>query len=489
MKKRKKNKLIILQKIKLRAGEKKKLKKRNKRKQVVLPVKIPRTPRKFLRKQGNYGFYNYSIKSGKYTHQKEYYTQIYLPTNLKYIVTAQNSPLNINIIKNEKYNSNGNIDIPENLSIIDYPKESYLMLKKLISALLIENTQSVFLNYKNCKTVELGTQVLLDIILMDFIKFRNICHKIDRNRYQYFPTTIGGLEINQESIQKMIFSVGSPVNLRVQEKEFPDIVRYKLCKHDNENQKDEQKRIEQKVLDTTELADYVIDCLKRINKKLTSEKRDDLCTVIGETLINAEEHSTTKHRFSIGYFKEEHINGNHFGIFQLVIMNFGQTIYEKFKSADCPNQDIVRKMKDLSKRYTKNNWFKEKFEEENLWTLYALQEGVTSVSTDKYKRGNGSIRFIESFFKIKGSEDADNISKMIILSGKTQISFDGRHNIIQKTKPNGEIFKVMTFNQSGNIEEKPDNDYVFCNDNYFPGTMICAKILLNDDDLKQINNL
>ena len=45
----------------------------------------------------------------------------------------------------------------------------------------------------------------------------------------------------------------------------------------------------------------------------------------------------------------------------------------------------------------------------------------------------------------------------------------------------------MTFNNSGNIEDKPDNKYVQCVDNYFPGTFISAQILLNEDDLENNN--
>lgn len=44
----------------------------------------------------------------------------------------------------------------------------------------------------------------------------------------------------------------------------------------------------------------------------------------------------------------------------------------------------------------------------------------------------------------------------------------------------------MTFNKTGNIEDKPDDAYVKYSDCYFPGTFISAKLLLNDDDVKQI---
>lgn len=164
-------------------------------------------------------------------------------------------------------------------------------------------------------------------------------------------------------------------------------------------------------------------------------------------------------------------------------MNFGKTIYEKFKDPNCPNQDIVLKMEKLSDRYTTQKFFRfKKFEEETLWTLYALQEGVSSVASSEYiKRGNGSIRFIESFFNIKGPMADDKLSQMTILSGNTKIVFDGKYQIVSKNI-DGESYQYMTFNKTGNIEDKPDENYVTFVDNYFPGTMIIAKILFNQDD-------
>ncbi|MDD4604606.1 MAG: hypothetical protein PHF97_12500, partial [Bacteroidales bacterium] len=391
------------------------------------------------------------------------------------------SPLCLSNILNEKYKSNGVILIPEKFSILDKPEESYLMLKKLISALFLEGTRRVMLNYENCNYAALSSQILLDIILKDYFQFAKRCHKAYKGSLTLFPSIIGGENINNKNIQKMLFSVGSPAILGINEKSYKDIIKYKLCIHNNEKEMNLERRMAQKEIDTTELADYVISSLARMNKQLTLDKINDLCTVIGEILINAEEHSTTKYRFSIGYFKEEMEEGKHFGVFRLVILNFGDTIYDKFKSEDCPNKDIVQRMKELSKSYTSKSLFsRREFEEENLWTLYALQEGVTSVSYDRFQRGNGSIRFIESFFNLKDPNDQDDMSMLSILSGRTRIIFDGKYKIESKTNNKGTNFKVMTFNDSGDIENKPDSKYVFCTDDYFPGTLISAKILLND---------
>lgn len=419
--------------------------------------------------------------------KKNKYQYQYLPINLQYILYCKDSPFYIGSIKQSRYNTNGNIEIPTHFSILETPKESYDTLRRIISALIIEDNELVTLNYSKCKEVSLSTQIILDIILMDYVKYRKKCLKTFGRASKGYPN-IRAIEINDESLQKMIFSVGSPVNLGIGAMTFDDIIQYRLNVHDNDSIHDSLSRMVQKEIDTTEMIDYVNECLQRMNKRLTPEKLDDLCTVVGEILINAEEHSSTKYRFSMGYFKEENDNGSHYGLFKLVILNFGQTIYEKFKSPNCPNVGIVQKMKALSSQYTKKRFFKPgKLDEESLWTLYALQEGVTSVSTNSYKRGNGSIRFLESFFNIKGSTSADNVSLMTIASGRARIVFNGEYSIIDKANGIGETFKMMTFNSTGNIEDKPDEKYVTHSNFYFPGTLITANILLNDDDIKLIN--
>jgi hypothetical protein len=488
MRNKRKYKVQILQHIRLLASIKQKRRQNphpHRKKQIVEAVQVPRVPRK-LRRYQNSTNSNISTKTNMELQKKSELLQKYLPENLKYITKTEDSPFNLKSIRREKYKTNGTICIPENFSVLDNPDESYPALRQLIAALLLEQNDKVVLDYEKCTNIELSTQVLLDIILMDFVKLQKTCKSINRQKQNLFPL-IGHINLVDKKLQKLIYSVGSPVNLGVQQINFPDTVKYKLRVHNNRIDKDVNKRMAQKELDTTEMADYVIECLSKMHKKLEHKKLDDLCTVIGEVLINAEEHSTTQHRFSIGYFKEENESGNHYGLFRLVILNFGKTIYEKFKSDDCPNQDIVMQMNSLSESYTKKSWFKkEEFEEESLWTLYALQEGVTSISRESYKRGNGSIRFIESFFNIKGSNEVDDISKMSIVSGRTRIVFNGKYCISTTTKSNGEQFKVMTFNDSGNIEDKPDSECVRYSKNYFPGTMISAKILLNDDDIKQI---
>lgn len=407
----------------------------------------------------------------------------WMPTNLAYLLSREQSDFHLSKIVQGIPQNNGVFLVPKNFSLIDYPEDSFRFIQNVLGALLTQKYSEYKIDYSQCTRLDIGAQVFFDILMKDILKFFNRCRRYKKT----FPrvTNIQGTGSKDINVDKLLYSVGSPVIHSNKSRKYHDIVPYELCIHDREVNGDPVKIREQKDLDTTKLVDYVLECLKRLGRTLTTDKLDDLSTVIGEIIINAEEHSTTKHRFSIGYFHEITEEGKHYGVFRLAILNFGKTIYEKFKDPNCPNKEVVSKMKSLSDQYTKRKYFVYKaFEEESLWTLYALQDGVTSIAPERYKkRGNGSIQFIESFFNIKGNKkDDDDFSIMAILSGNTKILFDGTYNISKGLVIN-EPYKFMTFNESGKIEDKPDSKFVKYVDNYFPGTIISAKIMFNEDDL------
>ncbi len=379
-------------------------------------------------------------------------------------------------IRAEADSYNSTIVIPNSFSIIENPKNTYAAIRKVIASCLFHKSNDVIIDYTQCKSFTIEAQILLDLILKDILKLYRLFKEANKiKKVKYSDKNICDRSINESNIRKMLFSVGSQAIHAKNQKVFPDVIPYNLCIHSAINNSNYQS--EQKEKDTTLLYNYVEKCLQRMNKTITPDMKDNLCTVIGEILINAEEHSSTRCRYSIGYFEEQTINTHHIGVFQLVIMNMGKTIYEKFHDDDCPNKDIVSKMKLLSSKYTSKSLFHSSFDEETLWTLYSLQDGVTSVSRQKESgRGNGSCRFIESFLNLRSNTPYGEMSKMTLQSGKTSIIFDGKYGIRDRIV-NGETYKVMTFNKSGTFEDKPDAKYVKKTDFFFPGTFIQAKII------------
>jgi hypothetical protein len=406
-----------------------------------------------------------------------------LSDNLKFISECQKTEiLEPDYMNKEGFKNEKTILVPDIFSLVERPNETFDFIKNVINTIYHNKVKWLYFDYKKCTDIHIGAQVLLDILLRDIFQYsRKLSLK---HPHLSLLTKVQYINANNENILKLLHSVGSLAIMGNQKIEFPDIIPYHLCEFKNSPSTDILVKIERKEKDVTKMVDYIVDSLKRMGKELNPSSIDDLSIIIGEILINAEEHSSIKHRFSIGYFQEFLKGDDKFGIFNLAILNFGETIYDKFKSPKCGRPDIVEEMTDLSNQYKNRKLFNKNLGEETLWTLYALQEEVTSVSIAKNrKRGNGSIRFIESFFNIKGQRrESDKISRLALLSGNASIVFDGKYGILKKQK-NGDKFSVMTFNKSGNISDKPDTKYVKFVPNYFPGTIITAQILINRDDI------
>lgn len=371
-------------------------------------------------------------------------------------------------------------EVPKYFSIMEDSYESTtIFLRKLFNALYFQSFDEIFIDYKNCKTIDVCASMCMDIILADFIDYFNKCTK---GHHNIKVNTVKPINFEKYDVKKILFSIGAYRNIKGINLTFENAIPFPIII----GNKDNPKLAEKREVDITKTVDYIISCLGKLNKRLTGTAETNFYKVIGEVIQNAEEHSNTKMRYLIGHFEENKNGDTEFGVFNLSILNFGNTYYETFKFAEAPNTKIVEQMKLLSKKYTQNKLFKKKkFEEETLWTLYALQDGVTRIRD--WNRGNGAIRFIESFIDLKGDSD-DDISKMVITSGHTRIIFDGKYKITkQKRGKDEKEFKMMTFNNSGNIEELPDDKYVKYENNYFPGTIISVKLKLDYENTENIS--
>jgi hypothetical protein len=369
----------------------------------------------------------------------------------------------------------GHLFVPETFSLLDNEKESFRFLSDIFYILCNQTAQEVTIDFYKCEKIDPDASACLDLIVKDFINYFEACRK---RGVPAHVIKIRAENYDKDSIKRVLFSIGAFTNLKGFKINYPDIVTCPLKISENNPENSGEKEVE-----ITNLVDYINQCVNRMGKNLTSKAFREFSQIIGEVLTNAEEHSTTPYRYSIGYFQQFDNSEGHFGYINFVIMNYGQTIYEKFKGPECENSAVKNRMEELSSNFTKKGFFSPRdFEEETLWTLYSLQEGVTSTNE---KRGNGSIRFIDSFFKLKGiGEQADKFSKLKLLSGNSRIIFDGTYPIIETKKETGESFQLMAFNESGDIENKPDKNFVRFARNFFPGTILTSRIVIDDEDLK-----
>lgn len=372
---------------------------------------------------------------------------------------------------------NSVIEVPHTFSIIDDYSNTTLFLRKLINTLHYQSYEHIIIDYKNCNQIDVCASMCMDIILNEFIVYFESCGK---GRHSVKIREITPINYSSYNVTKILFSIGAYRNLKGWRINFDNIIPFSILVGNKDNPKLDDKR----ELDITKTVDYLIESLATLNRKLTDEAETNFYKVIGEVIQNAEEHSSSKFRFLIGFFEKSLNDLQSFGVFNLAILNFGNSFYETFKNGENPNCLVIEQMEKLSSRYTASNFFRKKvFEEETLWTLYSLQDGVTRFKD--WDRGNGTMRFIEKFLELKGEEQND-FSKMVLTTGHTRIIFDGSYDIVLAERNKTE-FKMMTFNSSGNIEDIPDNNFVRYEENYFPGTMISVKLKLDSENTEKLN--
>ncbi len=419
-------------------------------------------------------------RSIKFNANKQASVRITFPRTIDHIVTKLKSEGNF--VK-PKFTYSYSPKIPQVFSITDNPKATFSFINRLVAVLYHQTAFYINIDYCDCRQLDIDAQITMDVILRDFIQTY-------KNYEKHGLVKILGVNATNFSapdLQKILVSVGTPQVLKGIEVKHPGVIVYPLCSRGRGLKTDDLSASQYKDVDTTSLVSYVIECLEHLGQKLTPTRRSNLCQVIGEILINAEEHSTVPFRHSVGYFEQKVVKGKKCGVFRLAIFNFGQTIYEKFRDRNCPTPNIVNRMKNFSKKYTKKGFFtRRKFEEECLWCLYALQQGVTT-KVNFRSRGNGSIEFLENFLSLKGDmNNNDDISRLHILSGNTKIIFDGSYRIAQPRRDDSSL-KILSFNSLNTLEEPPDKNFVKFVPNYFPGTMITAKILISSNDTVPIS--
>ncbi len=376
------------------------------------------------------------------------------------------------------------LTIPTVFSLSDeqYASDSFKFIRQLFDCLYHERVVDLLIDYQKCQRIDIDAQVYMDVLLREFIQYYKSC---DRLRIKRHVQTIVPINYKEDQIAKVLFSVGGMRLFSKLDIHFSDVIPLPLQIGNRKNRRSTESRD----LEITRIVDYVVASLRDVGRELTENAETQLYKVVGEALINASEHATTNYRYAVGYFQKQVQDADVLGTLQLVIMNFGDTIYQKFKDLRCPNKVAVRQMEHLSETYTRRSLFKAaKFEEETLWTLYALQEGVTSHK--EWRRGNGSIRFIQSFFGLKGDMACDSESKMTILSGSARIIFDGTYQIVnQEVERNGKPVKhkIMPFNSTNSLHDSPDNKFVKFVADHFPGTMLSARICIKPENTAPID--
>ena len=242
----------------------------------------------------------------------------------------------------------------------------------------------------------------------------------------------------------------------------------------------------------TQLVHYVDELLSRRGYRLNSQTATALAQVVGEVIDNAERHSGREHWWVGARASRQKKNASE--LFEFVIFDFGETISGTLQalSADSTTRREIEQL--ISMHHHRIDG--QQLTEENLWTLYALQEGVSSKSGPG-PQGLGMSTLIR-FFQILATGSEPGYSRrgprpgippqmrMGILSGQTNILFDGRYHMTNVYARGGQHRAVIAFNSTNSLREPPDPKCVHPIRTSFPGTCVSVRVPILGSSLSNL---
>ena len=204
--------------------------------------------------------------------------------------------------------------------------------------------------------------------------------------------------------------------------------------------------------------------------------------LLSEILGNGEDHSPLNTYYVIGnsFIEFKNVSENNVvGEVNISIMNFGYSFYEGLEQTKVDNHENYRYLEQMYQR-VQPHLKGSSITRENLFSLYALQPGVSRLRYQDESRGNGTMKFIESFFAFGDFEDVGKQyhPRMIILSGKTMITCN---NTYRPFEIDGS--KFISLNHEKTLKLPPDAANLKQLGTPYPGTILDIKIYINKDHL------
>ncbi len=371
----------------------------------------------------------------------------------------------------------GLIQIPRVFCLDDAPEETLLFLEELARNLRSTPTRNFHISHKKTEKVGLGASYLFDKIVLDAVaSWRRL----------RLPFALGGTISKVKSVNNFLLAFGWFRQIGL------DTVGMANVDHDYERRFVSFLRPGSSIdpydkgLATYELVGYFDSCLKHNGRQLTPQGRRRLLDAIGELICNAEQHAgvTPAHWVALGCYSKE-LNECRFSI-----LNKGQTITQSLWSEDSTARSALTYIVETQKPEFRDRlmeWIRtrkhESYFNEATWTVFALQEGVSSKRTDE---GSGETRgkgFMDVIEFIEQVSDAVRERTVTILSGNAQVKIDYEYPVFWTKLPEGADVRRIAFNEAKDLLAPHDNRKVRILNNFHGGTVISGAFRFRSDYL------
>jgi len=374
------------------------------------------------------------------------------------------------------------VTIPPDFSFCNNYSGAIKTIQNFIAAINTKTGNEITIDFSNCNTVDQAALFFLQILRMEFYEEY---FNLDRNlKVLSCKLTFKIIQSKSETVNKLLLVTGlvSQAELKLDGLMPVDTIGYyrgnKAQKHYAENKKG---------IIGTRIAKYLNQCLLKHDHCFNPTGLNYLDGLISEVLNNGEDHSPFNTYYvtanMLGEFAPQN---NRFvvGEVNLSFLNFGFSFFDGFEQTKTDNFEMYGYMEALYNQVNVS-LLGYPFTKENLFTLYALQGGVSRLKNIDESRGNGTMNFINSFFSFGDFEDTSKKyhPDLSIYTGKTQLICDNKFKPFEK---DGVSF--ISLNRFRDLSKLPEKSNLKNLNYYFPGTLITVKIYLNKEHLtKKLN--
>lgn len=357
-------------------------------------------------------------------------------------------------------------------------------IRDFINAIFSNIGDEIILDFSNCKTADQPALFVLQILRMDFQEELNSLNS--RLRVISSQSSIKIIHSKVQEVNKLLFVTGLIPQAELKIEGLMPLTTLGYYKGNTSQKHYSENR---KGAIGTNITNYINHCLSVHGYLFTPTGKNQLEGLVSEVLNNAEDHSPfNTYYVTANLLGEMNVdpNANVVGEMNLAFLNFGFSFFEGFEETKTQNIAMYEQMEILYNQVN-NSIFSTTFSKENLFTLYALQDGISRLKYEGGSRGNGSMKFINSFFSFGDYEDElkHYHPNLTIHTGGTQLVCDNKY----KPFHDGNNVYFISLNSENDLSVLPEKSNLKQLKSAFPGTLLTTRIYLNKEHLrKKISN-
>lgn len=334
---------------------------------------------------------------------------------------------------------------------------------------------NLILDFTNCREVSVSALVTLKTILEELELFSL---KVAKSRFREKSKSIKLLPSKSDKVNRHLHSLNF-AKFPVSEEEQKEYLVLGLMRGKSRNYRENRKAVVSR-----KVTQFVENTAERFDVGFDERGQNYMEGMVGEILSNAEDHSLKKSEWfvdGVSFLHEE--PDNEVIEFNLVIINYGNSMYDGFELTKEENHIIYKKLDELYLRHKGLFTPTTRFERESLFVLYMLNEGISRLKFLESSRGNGTMNFIKSFIELGKfcNENPAYRPELNIVSGHTVLTCTEEYAPFK----DGNHYK-LTLNTAQSLNVLPDSSVLkYFKGASFPGTILDCKIFLNKRDLEK----